>query len=166
MMYSHDDMGASETFSSNKHKIGKPNPAMEMCFELDICPDLLLAGFAAAAAAAFLALYIVITQNGRRRRKRSLDSRNEDIKTIENTFLLPSLFLFGMLSLARIEVVLTQPAFSAIVACQLQHFLAPCHKAALTLASVNHFHTPSMLLAGPTLPWRCATNWIYVLIYC
>ncbi len=54
---------------------GKPNPAQESCdsFDVDICPDLILAGAAAAGAAAFLALYLAITQNanGRRRKKRA-----------------------------------------------------------------------------------------------
>ena len=54
-------------------KVGKPNPAMEMCFELEICPDLILAGIAAAAAAAFAILFTEITMAGRKRR-RALDS--------------------------------------------------------------------------------------------
>lgn len=41
-------------------------------FDLDICPDLLLAGLALAGAAAFVALFTAITMaGGRRRRKRS-----------------------------------------------------------------------------------------------
>ena len=41
------------------------------CFTIDICPDLLLAAFAAAAAAAFWLIYTAITQNAGRRKKRS-----------------------------------------------------------------------------------------------
>ena len=44
-----------------------------MCFTIDICPDLLLAGIAAAAAAAFVFLYQQITLKGKRK-KRALDS--------------------------------------------------------------------------------------------
>jgi hypothetical protein len=54
---------------------GKPNPSQESCdsFDLDICPDLLLAGIAAAGAIGFVALYIAITvnANGKRKKKRS-----------------------------------------------------------------------------------------------
>ncbi len=56
-------------------KYGLPNPAQESCssFNVDICPDLLLAGIAAAGAAAFAALYFAATMNanGKRRRKRA-----------------------------------------------------------------------------------------------
>ena len=41
------------------------------CFTIDICPDFLLAAFAAAAAAAFWLIYTAITQNPGRRKKRS-----------------------------------------------------------------------------------------------
>ena len=46
-----------------------------MCFTIDICPDLLLAGIAAAAAAAFVFLYQQITLKGRRK-KRAMDSES------------------------------------------------------------------------------------------
>ena len=39
------------------------------CFTIDICPDLLLAGFAAAAAAAFWLIYAAITMNAGRRKR-------------------------------------------------------------------------------------------------
>ncbi len=68
---------------------GLPNPAQEQCdaIDLDICPDLLLAGIAAAAAAAFLAFYIAITMNanGRRRRKRSANSNVNHSESILRT---------------------------------------------------------------------------------
>ena len=41
------------------------------CGDIDICPDLLLAGLAAAGAAAFVVLFTLITMNGRKK-KRSL----------------------------------------------------------------------------------------------
>ena len=37
--------------------------------DVDICPDLLLAGIAVAAAAAFFALYTALTMEGRRKRR-------------------------------------------------------------------------------------------------
>ena len=40
------------------------------CFDIDICPDLILAGVAVFSAAAFFALYVAITM-ARRRKKRS-----------------------------------------------------------------------------------------------
>ena len=60
----------SETIGADHVKVGLPNPAMEMCFELEICPDLLLAGIAAAAAGAFFFLYQAITVAGKKRRRR------------------------------------------------------------------------------------------------
>ena len=55
-------------------KYGKPNPSQEQCdsLDLDICPDLLLAGIAAAGAAALVALYVALTMNPNGKRKRSL----------------------------------------------------------------------------------------------
>ena len=65
-------MVASKTLGGDKKiKKGRPNPAMEMCLELNICPDLLLAGIAAAAAGAFFFLYQAITMAGRRRKRSS-----------------------------------------------------------------------------------------------
>ena len=46
-----------------------------MGIDLDICPDLLLAGLALAAAGAFLAIYTAITAMGRKK-KRSIDDAN------------------------------------------------------------------------------------------
>lgn len=40
-------------------------------FDVEICPDLLVAGLAAFGAAAFAALYTAITMKGRKRRRRS-----------------------------------------------------------------------------------------------
>ena len=39
------------------------------CFDIDICPDLILAGIAAFSAAAFYSLYVAITMAGRRRKR-------------------------------------------------------------------------------------------------
>ena len=39
------------------------------CFTIDICPDLLLAAFAAAAAVAFWLIYTAITMNAGRRKR-------------------------------------------------------------------------------------------------
>ena len=58
----------TDIFDFGDPEKGKPNPAQEMCFELDICPDLLLAAAAAAAAAIYLALYTAITAAGRKKR--------------------------------------------------------------------------------------------------
>ena len=46
-----------------------------MGFDIEICPDLLLAGLALAAAGAFLAIYTAITGMGRKK-KRSIDDAN------------------------------------------------------------------------------------------
>ena len=43
----------------------------DSCFDLELCPDLILAGFAAFGAAAFFFLYQAITMAGKRK-KRSL----------------------------------------------------------------------------------------------
>lgn len=42
-------------------------------FDLDICPDLLLAGLALAAAGAFVALFTAITMAGRRKKRSVVD---------------------------------------------------------------------------------------------
>jgi hypothetical protein len=66
---------------------GKPNPSQEQCssFDLDICPDLLLALIAAASAAGFILLYIAITVNpmGKRRRKRSAEENYLSVDTTD-----------------------------------------------------------------------------------
>jgi hypothetical protein len=51
---------------------GKPNPSQESCsgFDVDICPDLVLAGFAIFGVFAFLALFIAFKMNAAGRRKR------------------------------------------------------------------------------------------------
>ena len=59
--------------SGSEGGMGRPNPIQEMCFEIDLCPDLLIALIAAFAAAAFFFLYDAISMNGRRRRRRSPD---------------------------------------------------------------------------------------------
>ena len=70
---------------------GKPNPSQEQCdaLDLDICPDLLLAGIAAAGAAALLALYVALTMNpaGRRKRRRSLDDEGQEFFNNNDLFL-------------------------------------------------------------------------------
>ena len=58
--------------------------------ELDICPDLLLAGLAAAAAAAFVALFTAITMAGRKK-KRSTD----EFLSVPFTQTLQDLFWMG-----------------------------------------------------------------------
>ena len=53
-------------------KYGKPNPTQEeYCFEVNICPDLLVAAIGAFGALALGVLYVTITmEQTRRRRKR------------------------------------------------------------------------------------------------
>ena len=50
---------------------GRPNPLQEHCVDVEICPDLVLAGFAALGAAFLLANYIALTQQANGRKKRS-----------------------------------------------------------------------------------------------
>ena len=69
---------ALDSKSAGSKQYGRINPAMEMCFELDICPDLLLALVAAAGAAFFFFLYMAITVAGKRRRKRNIDDDDDD----------------------------------------------------------------------------------------
>ena len=54
---------------------GKPNPIQEQCFDLQLCPDLVLAFVSLLGAAALLGMYLAATQNanGKRKRRRSLD---------------------------------------------------------------------------------------------
>lgn len=72
--YSSSSGAGDSLVAASSHEKGKPNPAQEACsdFDLDICPDLLLAGIAAAAAAAFALLYTAITM-AQRRKRRSLN---------------------------------------------------------------------------------------------
>lgn len=55
-------------------KYGKPNPTQEeYCFDINICPDLLVAAIGAFGALALGVLYVTITMEQRRkRRKRDL----------------------------------------------------------------------------------------------
>ena len=57
--------------------MGRPNPIQEMCIEIDLCPDLLIAIITVAAAAAFFFLYDAITTNGKRKRRRSTERFGE-----------------------------------------------------------------------------------------
>ena len=70
LRYSYVDYGNIDRIFLNKGgkgkgkkdvKYGSPNPAMDMCLEADICPDLLLAGIGAFTALACLALYQAVT---------------------------------------------------------------------------------------------------------
>ena len=53
---------------------GGSGGSYDNCFDIDLCPDLLLAGLALAGAGAFLALYMSITMVPSRRRRRALGS--------------------------------------------------------------------------------------------
>ena len=54
-------------------KYGKPNPTQEeYCFDVNICPDLLVAGIGAFGALALGVLYVTITMEQPRRRKRGI----------------------------------------------------------------------------------------------
>ena len=72
------------------HKKGKPNPAQEDCFELEICPDLILAAMAAAAAGAFTLLYTAITM-AKRRKRRALNAPLDESSLIQDAFWLGTL---------------------------------------------------------------------------
>lgn len=61
--YTFDLLGATSKHSSSSSSGGS-------CFDVDICPDLLLAGVALFAAAAFYTLYVAITMAGKKRRRR------------------------------------------------------------------------------------------------
>ena len=65
-----EDMVGSE---SSKHK-SSSSLLGDNCFDVDICPDLILAAIATFSAAAFYALYVAITMNpnGRRRRRSNI----------------------------------------------------------------------------------------------
>ncbi len=69
---SHDLVAAGSKLSDHK---GRPNPAQDNCdgASVDICPDLVLAAFAAAAAAAFAVIFTLVTALGRKK-KRSADT--------------------------------------------------------------------------------------------
>ena len=71
---------------------GGSGGSSDNCFDLDICPDLLIATFAIAAAAAFFFLYQAITmaQGRRRRRKRS------DGNPAESSGILADVFYLGI----------------------------------------------------------------------
>lgn len=62
----------STQFGSYSGGYGKGGKVDDNCdgFDLDICPDLLLAGLALAAAGAFVALFTAITMAAAGRRKR------------------------------------------------------------------------------------------------
>lgn len=82
-----------------------------MCFEVDICPDLLIALAVLFAAVAFAALYIAITMNGRRRKRRSIEQEEEEgIVSVQKqgAFSYGEVFealMFGTLSLDLLSVV-------------------------------------------------------------
>ena len=59
---------------------GGGSSSQDSCFDLEICPDLVLAAVAAFGAIAFFLLYQAITVAGRRRKRRSIqyDKPNDD----------------------------------------------------------------------------------------
>ncbi len=65
-----DDEAIDRLGTGNKVYYGRPNPIMEYCFDIAICPDLILAGIALAGAIAFAYLFTVITKKGAGRKKR------------------------------------------------------------------------------------------------
>ena len=57
---------------------GKPNPIQEQCFDIQICPDLVLALISLLGAAALLGLYLAATMNvNGKRKRRSLDGSSQ-----------------------------------------------------------------------------------------
>ena len=61
---------------------GLPNPIQENCFDVDICPNLVLTLVSALGAAALLGMYVAATQNamGKRKRRRSLGGSKLHLK--------------------------------------------------------------------------------------
>ena len=81
---------------------GKPNPIQEQCFDIQICPDLVLALISLLGAAALLGLYLAATMNefGKRKR-RSLDGSSQiwnEILVGNDHIPLPGLALLCMTS--------------------------------------------------------------------
>ncbi len=75
--------GLVGSFSKKDPKVGIVDDNCDG-FDIDICPDLLLAAIGAAAAGAFAILFTAITMAGRRK-KRSIDEANNrpDIDTLQ-----------------------------------------------------------------------------------
>lgn len=79
---------------SKQHKVGKPNPAMDMCFELEVCPDLLFGAIAAAASAAFYFIYTAITMAGRKKKRSSGIKRSKPkVETVLDLYYLGTFVL-------------------------------------------------------------------------
>lgn len=102
---------------SGSHKVGKPNPAMDMCFELQVCPDLLFGALAAAAAGAFYFIYTAVTMAARKKKRSSGVLRSKPkVETVFDLLQLGSLssavrFFCFWLPVSFISVCVLQLAF-------------------------------------------------------
>ena len=74
-MFSSQYYGDRRIFIKDQVKYGKKNKNQEEnCFDIEICPDLLVAGIGAFGALALGVLYVTITmEQAKRRRKRGLN---------------------------------------------------------------------------------------------
>ena len=75
---SSDQKSSSATHyaSGSSPDVGILPEALDSCFEIGICPDLLLAAIIAAGAAFFFVLYEAITMAGRRRKRQTSGKHN------------------------------------------------------------------------------------------
>ena len=67
---------ATHYASGSSPDVGILPEALDSCFEIGICPDLLLAAIIAAGAAFFFVLYEAITMAGRRRKRQTSGKHN------------------------------------------------------------------------------------------
>ena len=81
---------------------GRPNPLQEHCVDVEICPDLVLAGFAAIGAAFLLANYIALTQQANGRKKRSANEGSTPPHILPHWLI----FLHGMCTSKQVPFLL------------------------------------------------------------
>lgn len=92
--------GKSDGFSGSYQSYGATigsSSSSAACdgFDIDICPDLLLAGLAALAAAAFGALFTAIVMAGRRRKRSSSGGQQQQQQQFPDLFFLNDVMRIG-----------------------------------------------------------------------